>query len=92
MYTLTPQAAEPRRDVVHDSEFCLVGVAYAVGCELYSVRRQCLFDSIGLGDFPVAYHAYVFSSNLLYFNVELTASVTTSERSDSAGDPKGFSF
>ena len=65
MYTLTSQAVEPRRDVVQDSEFCLVGVAYAVDYELSSVRRQCLFDSIGLGDFPAAYHAYVFSSNLL---------------------------
>ena len=65
MYTLTPQATEPRRDVVHYSEFCFISVADAVDYEPSFVRRQFPFDLIGLGDFLVAYLAYVFNPNLL---------------------------
>ena len=65
MYTLTPQATEPHRDVVHDSEFCLVGFADAIDYEPSFVRRQLPFDFIWLGYFLVAYLAYVFNSNLL---------------------------
>ena len=65
MYTLTPQATEPHRDVVHYSEFCLVGFADTIDYELSFVRRQLSFDFIWLGYFFVAYLAYVFNSNLL---------------------------
>ena len=51
MYTLTPQATEPGRDVVHYSEFGFVSVADAVDYEPPFVRRQFPFDFIGLGDF-----------------------------------------
>ena len=65
MYALTPQATEPWRDVVHYSEFGFVGVADAVDYEPSLVCRQFPFDFIRLGDFLMAYLAYVFCSNLL---------------------------
>ena len=70
----------------------MVSVADAVNYEQSFVRRQFPFDFIGLGDFLMAYQAYVFGSNHSYSNEDLATSVTAPICPDFASDPKGLSL
>ena len=87
MYALSPEAAEPRRDVVHDPKFSSVSVTDAVDYEPSLVRRQCSFDFLAFGNLLVAFLAYVFGANRFYFYGYFAASVAAPVWPEFASDP-----
>ena len=56
------------------------------------MRRQCPFNFISLGDFLVAYLAYMFGSKFFHPDGDLATSVAGLVWPEFASDPEGTGF